>query len=97
MFTITFHLQVSGLFFTRKLIKQVAYGMEDVLAVHSLGRQAEDDFDMEEENNRKKQLEDILHQVCFQIFFSLYLIVYKKKSAFVTGLILFSSYRLGIA
>jgi hypothetical protein len=80
MFTITFLLQVSGLVFTKAQIKLVAYGMKHVLAVHSFRnlkkaeRQAGEDFDMEEENNRKKQLEDILHQVCFPIFFSLYLI-----------------------
>jgi hypothetical protein len=50
--------------------------MKNVLIVHSFrnlelaGGQAGDDFDMEEEKNRKKQLEDLLHQVCFQILFS---------------------------
>jgi hypothetical protein len=50
--------------------------MKNVLTVHSFrnlelaGGQAGDDFDMEEEKNRKKQLEDLLHQVCFQILFS---------------------------
>lgn len=59
--------------------------MKDVLTVHTFrnlelaGGQAGDDFDMEEENNRKKQLEDLLHQVCFQIFFSLYLVVENKN------------------
>lgn len=80
MFTITFLLQVSGLVFTKAQINLVADGMKHVLAVHSrrnlemAGREADEDFDMEEEENIKKQLEDILHQVRFQIFFSLYLI-----------------------
>jgi hypothetical protein len=80
MFTITFLLQVSGLVFTKAQINLVADGMKHVLAAHSRrnlempGREADEDFDMEEEENIKKQLEDILHQVCFQIFFSLYLI-----------------------
>jgi hypothetical protein len=48
--------------------------MKNVLTVHSFRNLelagAGDDFDMEEEKNRKKQLEDLLHQVCFQILFS---------------------------
>jgi hypothetical protein len=46
--------------------------MKNVLTVHSFRNLelAGDDFDMEEEKNRKKQLEDLLHQVCLQILFS---------------------------
>ena len=39
------------------------------------GREADEDFDVEEEENIEKQLEYILHdQVRFQILFSMYLI-----------------------
>jgi hypothetical protein len=55
--------------------------MKHVLAVNSFrilemaGREADEEFGMEEEENIEKQLEYILHdQVRFQTLFSLYLI-----------------------
>lgn len=74
--------------------------MKYVLAVHSsrnlemAGREADEDFNMEEEENIEKRLEDIiLHQVRFQILcYQLRTIIY-----FFAGLILFSWYRQGIA
>jgi hypothetical protein len=77
---LTFLVQVSGFVFPEAHIGLVADGMKHVLAVHSFrnlemaGREADEDFDMGEEQNIKEPLEDILQQVRFQIFFSLYLI-----------------------
>ncbi|KAE8021927.1 hypothetical protein FH972_007774 [Carpinus fangiana] len=91
--------EVSGLFFTTELIKQVADGMKDVLTVHSFrnlelaGGQAGDDFDLEEEKNRKKQLEDLLHQArnclitMIKVFKAKFLPYFKTISAVITAML----------
>jgi hypothetical protein len=72
---------VTGLNFPQAHIGLVADGMKHVLAVNSFrilemaGREADEEFGMEEEENIEKQLEYILHdQVRFQTLFSMYLI-----------------------
>ncbi|XP_062153327.1 uncharacterized protein LOC133861557 [Alnus glutinosa] len=61
-------VEVSGFVFPEAHIGLVADGMKHVLAVHSFrnlemaGREADEDFDMEEEENIKEPLEDILQQ-----------------------------------
>ncbi|XP_062153185.1 uncharacterized protein LOC133861411 isoform X2 [Alnus glutinosa] len=92
-------VEVSGLVFTKAQIKLVAYGMKYVLAVHSFRnlemaeRQAGEDFDMEEENNRKKQLEDILHQAgnclitTIKVFKAKFVPYFKKISSVITAML----------